>query len=73
MENKSALPSFTEADIKRVLGSPEGQALLKLLNNNHNKNVTSATIALTERVASVAKETLVKTMVSSKSSLQLTA
>jgi len=34
MENRTPFPSFSEADIKRVLGSPEGQALLRLLNRD---------------------------------------
>lgn len=34
MDYKNSLPSFTEADIKKVLGSKEGQALLRLLNRD---------------------------------------
>lgn len=34
MDQKNGLPSFSEADIKKVLGSKEGQALLRLLNQD---------------------------------------
>ena len=34
MEQKSPLPSFSEAEIKKVLGTAEGQALLRLLNRD---------------------------------------
>ena len=34
MDSKSPLPSFSEADIEKVLGSAEGQALLRLLNRD---------------------------------------
>lgn len=32
--DRSGLPSFTEADIRKVLGTAEGQTLLKLLNRD---------------------------------------
>ncbi|MBQ7565902.1 MAG: hypothetical protein IJT18_02180 [Oscillospiraceae bacterium] len=32
--DRSGLPSFTEEDVKRVLGTAEGRTLLKLLNRD---------------------------------------
>ena len=34
MSQNPSMPSFTEADIKKVLGTPEGQSLLRLLNKD---------------------------------------
>lgn len=34
MDQKNGLPSFSEADIKKILGSKEGQALLRILNRD---------------------------------------
>lgn len=34
MESKSPLPSFSEAEIKKVLATAEGQALLRMLNKD---------------------------------------
>ena len=46
MDSKSAMPSFSEADIKKVLGSKEGQALLRLLNRDNGKTLQEAAKAL---------------------------
>ena len=46
MDTKSSLPSFTEADIKKVLGTPEGQALLKLLNKDGGNALRQAAKAV---------------------------
>lgn len=46
MDQKSSLPSFTETDIKKVLGTPEGQALLKLLQKDGGNALRQAARAL---------------------------
>ena len=46
MENKAPFPSFTESDIKKVLGSPEGQALLRLLNRDGGNMLKQAAAAV---------------------------
>lgn len=46
MDQKSGLPSFSEADIKKVLGSKEGQALLRLLNRDGGSTLRQAAGAL---------------------------
>lgn len=46
MDQKSGLPSFSEADIKKVLGSKEGQALLRLLNQDGGVALRQAANAL---------------------------
>lgn len=34
MDNHAELPSFSKTDIQNVLGSPEGQALIRLLSRD---------------------------------------
>ncbi len=46
METKPNLPSFSEADIKKILGTKEGQALLRLLNQDGGKTLRQAANAL---------------------------
>ena len=46
MENKSPFPSFSEADIKKVLGSAEGQSLLRLLNRDGGSTLRKAADAV---------------------------
>ena len=46
MDQKSGLPSFSEADIKKVLGTKEGQALLQILNRDGGKALRQAASAL---------------------------
>ena len=46
METKSNLPSFSEADIKKIMGTKEGQALLRLLNQDGGKTLRQAANAL---------------------------
>ena len=46
MDPRSAMPSFSEADIKKVLGSKEGQALLRLLSRDNGKILQEAANAL---------------------------
>jgi len=46
MESRSSMPSFSEADIKKVLGSKEGQALLRLLSRDGGTALKQAAAAL---------------------------
>ncbi len=46
MGNNSPFPAFSEADIKKVLGSPEGQALLQLLNRDGGTLLRQAAAAV---------------------------
>ena len=49
MERNTAFPSFpafTELDIRKVLGSPEGQALLRLLNRDGGTLLKQAAAAV---------------------------
>lgn len=46
MDAKNQFPSFTEADVKKVLGTPEGQALLKLLNKDGGNALRQAAKAV---------------------------
>lgn len=46
MDAKTPLPSFSEADVKRVLGTPEGQALLRLLNKDGGNALRQAAQAV---------------------------
>ena len=46
METKSGLPSFSEEEIRRVLGSPEGRSLLQLLRKNGGSALQQAADAL---------------------------
>ena len=58
MENKAAFPSFTEADIKRVMGSAEGQALLRLLNRDGGALLRQAAASIKSGDAETAKRLL---------------
>lgn len=46
MEGRTPLPSFSEADIKKVLGTPEGQALLRMLNRDGGTTLRQAANAV---------------------------
>jgi len=46
MEKNMPFPAFTEADIKKVLGSPEGQALLQMLNKDGGTMLRQAAAAV---------------------------
>lgn len=46
MDRNASFPSFTEADIKKVLGSQEGQSLLKLLNRDGGTMLRQAAAAV---------------------------
>jgi len=46
MDKNMPFPSFTEADIKKVLGSPEGQALLQMLNKDGGTMLRQAAAAV---------------------------
>ena len=46
MDQKSGFPSFSEADVRKVLGSKEGQALLRLLNKDGGAALKQAADAL---------------------------
>lgn len=46
MDQKSGLPSFSEADIKKVLGTSEGQALLRILTRDGGNTLRQAANAL---------------------------
>lgn len=64
MDAKSSLPSFSEADIKKVLGTKEGQALLRLLSQDGGKTLRQAADALKSGNAARAQE-LVKPLMQS--------
>ncbi|MBP3313603.1 MAG: hypothetical protein J6K84_02975 [Oscillospiraceae bacterium] len=46
MEKPNPLPSFSQADIKKVLASPEGQALLRMLNKDGGALLQKAAAAV---------------------------
>ena len=58
MERKPGLPSFSEADIQRVLGSAEGRSLLQLLRQNGGSSLQQAADALKAGDAARAQELL---------------
>ena len=64
MDQKSGLPSFSEADIKKVLATKEGQALLRILNRDGGAVLRQAAQALQSGDAARAQE-LVKPIMQS--------
>ena len=70
MENKSPFPSFSEADIKKVLGSAEGQSLLRLLNRDGGNTLRKAADAVKSGNLQLAQE-LVRPMMESKDAAEL--
>lgn len=46
MDQKSGLPSFSEADIRKVLGTKEGQALLRILTQDGGEKLRQAAAAV---------------------------
>ena len=42
----SGLPSFSEADIQKVLGTAEGRSLLRMFREDHNNTLQKAADAL---------------------------
>ncbi len=46
MDKPTSLPSFSAADIKKVLGTAEGQALLRLLNKDGGALLQKAAAAV---------------------------
>lgn len=56
MDQKSGFPSFSEADVRKVLGSKEGQALLRLLNKDGGTALRQAAEALKSGNAAKAQE-----------------
>ena len=58
MEQKSGLPFFSEAEIRKVLGSPEGRSLLQLLRQDSGSALQKAADALKAGDAARAQELL---------------
>ena len=46
MDHNASFPTFSESDIRKVLGTAEGQALLKLLNRDGGTLLKQAAAAL---------------------------
>lgn len=62
MNNQPNLPNFSQEDIKRVLGSGEGKALLALLNRDGGKLLRQAAEAVKQGDMQRARELLAPTM-----------
>ncbi len=58
MDRKNGLPSFSEADIQKVLGSQAGRALLHLLRQNGGNVLQQAADAMKAGDAARAQELL---------------
>ncbi|MBQ3072803.1 MAG: hypothetical protein IJD20_05885 [Oscillospiraceae bacterium] len=54
----SGLPSFSEADIQKVLGTPEGRSLLQLFRQDSSNTLQKAADALKAGDANRAQELL---------------
>ena len=54
----SGLPSFSEADIQKVLGTAEGRSLLKMFREDRSNTLQKATAALQAGDAKRAQELL---------------
>lgn len=65
MDTKSSLPAFSEADIRKVLGTAEGQALLRLLNKDGGALLKKAAQAVKQGDMKTAQE-LVRPVMESK-------
>ena len=70
MDSKSRFPSFSEADIKKVLGTAEGQALLRRLNRDGGSALRQAADAVKSGNLQKAQE-LVRPIMESKDAAAL--
>ena len=70
MDQKSSFPSFSETDIKKVLGSKEGQALLRLLNQDGGARLRQAANALKSGDTALAQE-IVKPLIQTEDAAAL--
>lgn len=62
MNDQTGLPSFSQADIQKVLGSKEGKALLQLLNRDGGKLLRQAAESVKRGDMQRAQELLAPTM-----------
>lgn len=70
MEQKNNYPTFSDADIKRILGSREGQALLQILMRDGGTALKQAANALRAGNSAKAQE-IVKPLLSSEDAAKI--